>query len=848
MGVHTFFHKKTIFMHLAFSSKSILLFNANLISNHPAFLLVVFISTAYLAPTESIAQASKQREIKVSVADVTYEAESASLTGNAMKTEATGLSGDSKVGNIHENAAITFSSTVDDEGLYNMVVTYCSGDNTRSLAVSVNDGPAENQRTPSTGGWNLPGTIKYQVRLNAGVNVIKLFSDAGGYCPDIDKISISRKSADELKLPFGANHEIVYDASTLEYDVFFNGSRIISDASAAVKNGPAMLKSPDYKSISHDVATINDDFGDGEQHTITLSAPGLPEMKQVFFTYPSRNYFLLEVEISGDNLSSNYMAPLSSATANILETGDNRALFVPFDNDAWITYDAKSMNSTMSSISSEVSAIYENNSRIGLILGSVEQGVWKTGIKTVGAACNLTELCVWGGFADKLVTRDEKVHGSISGSSLKSPKIFVGYYDDFRTGLEEYAKSVAIASPRYIYSWTKGTPLGWNSWGVIQSKISLENSKSVADYFANQIPEFRSDTTAYIDLDSYWENLTIGGVTGDFGPLTEFANHCKSKGLQPGIYWAPFVDWYKTARPVENSNYNYSDLWMKANGSYHDLDDCRALDPTHPGTQARIAYLIAKFKKCGFTMIKIDFIGHAAIEADGYYDPNVKTGMQAFRQGMQFLVDQLDGQMLVSVAISPNLASGPYAHIRRIACDAMSSIENTKNTLNSTSYGWWQSHIYNFVDADHIVFGNETEGVNRARFTSGLVTGTLTLGDDFSTIGPWTERIQKLVRNSELLEICRGKTAFLPYDANTGKDASEVFVRRDDNATYLAIVNYGENTADYAIDLGRAGLDPSTSYDVRELYSSELSSSVVDTLRVTVPASDSKIFKILGNR
>ena len=84
------------------------------------------------------------------------------------------------------------------------------------------------------------GNDKVSVCLNAGVNIIKLYSDAGGYCPDIDKISIPRKSADEIRLPFGANHEIVYDASTLKHDVFFNGSRIISDASATVKNGLAM--------------------------------------------------------------------------------------------------------------------------------------------------------------------------------------------------------------------------------------------------------------------------------------------------------------------------------------------------------------------------------------------------------------------------------------------------------------------------------------------------------------------------------------------------------------------------------------------------------------------------------
>ena len=84
------------------------------------------------------------------------------MTGSARKKEAPGLSGDLKVGNIHENAAVTFSVTVDHEWLYNVVVSYCAGDDTRGLAISVNDGPAENQSTPSTGGWSLAGTIKYQ--------------------------------------------------------------------------------------------------------------------------------------------------------------------------------------------------------------------------------------------------------------------------------------------------------------------------------------------------------------------------------------------------------------------------------------------------------------------------------------------------------------------------------------------------------------------------------------------------------------------------------------------------------------------------------------------------------------
>jgi hypothetical protein len=866
--------------------------------------------------------------VTVTCADAHYEAESATLANGASISSCSTCSGGSKVGNIYNTASVTFRINACSAGLFNLVVSYSSGDNTRSLSVSTNNGTPVTKNTPSTGGWNTPGTISYQVALNAGANTIRLYQAANGYAPDIDRIFIPASpiqtytisgfvkdasnaailstvslsgastaqvatdangfyqftqlnagnytvtpskaqyafapgsltysslttnqtnqnftgtfdASSSVTMAFGANNSIIYDKTTRKYHVIFNGVEIISEAIASVKNGTSTLNSTGYTSVANTSSAISDGFGSGTKYTFTLTGIGLPQMQQIFYTYPSKDYFFTEVMISGSSLTSNYMSPLSSTRANIQSSGDNRSLFVPFDNDAWITYNAKSMSTNTTNISSELGAVYDNSSRKGLVVGSVEQNIWKTGVKTTGTGSSLSELVVWGGYTEQAVTRDARVHGTISGATLKSPKVFVGYYADIRVGMEDYAKSQAIAEPRYLFNWTAGTPFGWNSWGVIQSQISLSKSKAVVDYFANKLPAFRNDNTAYINLDSYWDNLTTGGLTGDFSQLTEFVNYCKSKGLQPGIYWAPFVDWGKTSRQIEGTSYNYSDVWTKVNGTYHDFDGCRALDPTHPATKQRIANLIAKFKACGFTMIKIDFIGHAAIEADSYFDPTVKTGMQAFNHGMKYLIDQLAGQMLVYVAISPNMVTSQYAHMRRVACDAMSSIGNTENTLNSTTYGWWQSHIYNFIDADHMVFGNETEGTNRARFTSGLITGTPILGDDFSTSGTWDSRNQNYAQNQELLDISRSKTAFQPVEANTGTNASEMFVKQIGSFVYLAVVNYGTSSKTFNVNLGRAGLSTTTSYSVKELYTA-VTSTVTGTLSVTLPASDSRIYR-----
>src|SRR5690606_15592960 len=133
-------------------------------------------------------------------------------------------------------------------------------------------------------------------------------------------------------------------------------------------------------------------------------------------------------------------------------------LFVPFDNDAFVRYNAISTVGGVDCSSAEVSAFYDNDSRKGLVTGSVEHMVWKTGVKCKGGTEKLTELAVCGGYTDEKVTRDKGRHGSIEGSVLKSPKIFVGYFGDWRTGLESYGKANRIQEKPYVFSWDKPVP------------------------------------------------------------------------------------------------------------------------------------------------------------------------------------------------------------------------------------------------------------------------------------------------------------------------------------------------------------------------------------------------------
>ena len=650
----------------------------------------------------------------------------------------------------------------------------------------------------------------------------------------------ARNDADLVHIRFGKNGLIAYDLKTREISVYEDNKAVFSNVYTEAKIGDELISSKSYTDRTFIETPVSDGFGKGKKYAIKLTGTNMPEIDLVFYTYPNREYFLYKTEIKGANLKSNYIAPFCGNFAAV--TGDARTLFVPFDNDTFINYDAKPFAGDMQNISSEVGTVYDNTSRKGFVIGSVEHTTWKTGVLSEAKKGSANTVKVWGGYTASEVTRDRITHGSISGNTLKSPLIFVGCFNDWREGFEEYGKANRIAEPPYVFNWTKPTPVGWNSWGVIQEKLTYDKATKVADFFSDSLTGFRTGNTAFIDLDSYWDNMVKGG---DFSQLKAFANHCKAKGLQAGVYWAPFVDWgFKSGgdRKVEGGDYRFGDMWTKVSGGYHDIDGARALDPTHPGTQRRIAYTIKKLKECGFKMIKIDFLGHATAESTHFYDTTVTTGMQAYRKGMEFLIDQLGSQMLIYAAISPNLAAGRYVHTRRIACDAFKSIHDTQYTLNSLTYGWWQTYVYNYIDADQLVLDRQSVGENRARVLSGIITGTFITGDDFSEHGPWSEHAKEWYQQKELLKIIENGKAFLPVEGNTGTGASNMFSRRIGDNLYLAVFNYDTNAQTLVIDAKRIGLSQEHLYNGSELLQGG-KISLNNSTKINMPGADAMLFK-----
>jgi len=632
------------------------------------------------------------------------------------------------------------------------------------------------------------------------------------------------------------NWKVSYDASQKGVVVEKNKQIILNKLYASYKLGDRMVTTKDYTKYTIKEVSVSDKFGKGTAFKITYTEKGLPTLVQVFYLYADKNYVLTEFSLlSKSEIASNYMAPVNvDAMPEILTKGDNRALFIPFDNDKWVRFQSHPL--TFKNLTSyEVTAVFNTNDRNGLIVGSVEHDNWKSAVQMSGTdSQNIKSLLCYGGVADS-TTRDNKEHGALKGKTIKSPKIMIGFFDDWRKGLEEYADANAIVTPPK--AWGKAVPFGWNSWGVLQFKLTFEKAMQVSDFFKNNLQNnhfVNSDKTVYIGLDSGWNSFTEE-------QLKAFVQKCKNNGQIAGVYWTPFTDWGKNKdKNIKDSpSYKYQDVYLYANGKPQDLDGAYAIDPTHPAIEDQMKITSALFHRCGFEYVKMDFMTHGAMEADKWFRPEITTGIQAYNYGLN-LMDKYFGDMFINLSISP-IFPAQYAQSRRIACDAWNKIKDTEYTLNAVSYGWWADRIYQFNDADHVVLQEATEGENRARVTSAVVTGLFITGDDFSEGGSLEgkEKAKKFLTNAKVNAVAKG-ISFRPVEGNGEKSENQFVYTDKDGNTFYAVFNYKDEDITVDIKLDRLGLNNSISIRGEELWTGEI---INPKSPLTVPAKDVKMIK-----
>jgi len=618
---------------------------------------------------------------------------------------------------------------------------------------------------------------------------------------------------------------------------------------------------------------INDEFGPGVKVSVKNTGDNL-SFWQNFYFYSKHDYIVLETVVeSPDAVTTNYIAPVAAGTEVALGAGgsnkevlsigqadDPRFLFVPWDNDGFIRYRSDRLMGASESYG--VTAIYDNTSRQGLVIGAVTHDVWKTGIRIRsglgrGAAAPIAEFRVFGGIASA-VTRDSEPHGSLIGYQVASPKIFLGFYSDWRDGLEEFGKACALVSPPL--PWDHGPPFGWNSWSALAFDISYDLYKQASDFLKNDIPGFtNSNSRIYVNLDSRW------GFTQE--QYRSAVRHLRSNGHRAGnyggfySYWGDMEGQLNTIVEGTNGRYTYRQILLKDRRGrpLPPISGALSLDPTHPGTIQRAVAQIQGMIDLGFEYVKLDFMSHGAREG-AFYNRNIRTGVQAYNYGMQKFIESIqehiDNQkFFISLSIAPLFPSN-FAHARRISCDVFGDIGWTEYLLNSLTHGWWQGGtIYAFNDPDHIALYNsynhrEPHSYNESLsgYVSRAIAGGLLIDSEDFRQSEARERARQILQNEEINKMASTGRSFRPVEGKAGEGAADTFVRfdADEGVMYLALFNFSkENSKTMTVSLDRIGLNARRTYRVRNLLTLSDEPSVSGGfLTVTLDPAQPKLFKL----
>ncbi|CAM4146403.1 hypothetical protein KIPE111705_42675 [Kibdelosporangium persicum] len=687
---------------------------------------------------------------------------------------------------------------------------------------------------------------------------------------------------------------VVYQTGKGTADVYWRGAKRIKDFASEVTLPGRTISTKDYRNSCR-----------YRDNTVTCERYGMPTLRQRF-TFDGPDHFFVQVELSsGETLSTSKMSPVvadSPGAVDIGTNGDRRMLLVPVDNDAWVRYESKPIDDvTPEQRSFEVTTVFDDTSRRGFVFGSIDHDTWKSGITAQGRRGKLDRLEVTAGLTDYQYdygTADNKYqhnreslpHRPITGTTVTSPRMMVGYFDDWRTGMETFGR--ANAKVTGTRTWDKGTPFGYNSWGGLGSAVAnpaLMNETS--DFIAGRLPEFKGESKPYVGIDSYWDALLdpqwqFENPGTSWKKLEDYVAHVRANGQEPALYFQPFTNFWKEG--IDNQiggtalcdgcpNQTLRQMALKANGEPILLNGGWALDPTNPGVLNRSRLALTKFRELGVRYVKMDFFTHGMLESDSWFDPSVHTGLQAFHKGMKQVVAWAGEDTFIDLAISP-LFMGQYGNARRISCDVHGSMNNwheenpdlyqksTENLLNSVTYGWWLDEVYEYNDGDHIQFGNYyydkdnkallfdgtnpaqpriwPENHNRARVTSAVITGVYLISDDYSASGDpeLKRRAAKFLTNPEINAVAEIGRTFRPVDGDTGFRANTMYVLNHGRDTYLAVFNFDKSgPRRFSIDPERIGLRSRNTF--RELWSGRTFTSHGRT-EITVPSEDAVIYRI----
>lgn len=565
---------------------------------------------------------------------------------------------------------------------------------------------------------------------------------------------------------------------------------------------------------------LSDKRNNGRVIYATYEENGL-RLVQHFELLSGKPFFIISCyveDLRHRTTESNFIAPLDFGYPDencdpLFRSLDQKMLLVPYDNDMWVRYESTPLKPGRTSY--DVTAVYDEKTNRGLIVGALDFTDWKNAVK-----CSFTDArcyTAFSGIADE-GTHDCMPHGTLIGETVSSSRFMCGWFDDIRCGLEEYGKVCMEGKPSFI--WNGSVPFGWNSFAGLSMEMPLvQHWREASRFIKEELPNFYgADGGTYINLDANFF-LSKKEIKSAIGEMHE-------RGQKAGSYMAPLIAHSLLGMiPLRGSaGKTMKSIIMKDSegNAFPAIDGSVPVDITLPAAEKNLRLWIQELVDDGFDYIKIDFLSHGAVEGPRH-DKSIRTGRQALSRFYDILREELDPgktgrEIFVDLSIAPLFPAGG-GHGRRCCCDAFGHHEDVRYVLNALNFGWWTSGtLYRFADPDHTVlyhaFPDKRESTDlnsaRSRFLASAISGTvMLLSDNYGPTGEEAdvqnarERALELANNPEINRIARLGIAFRPLDLKS--DTADLYYLHHDGSVYVAIFNFDSQEKEMMVPLERVG-------------------------------------------
>lgn len=499
---------------------------------------------------------------------------------------------------------------------------------------------------------------------------------------------------------------------------------------------------------------------------------------------------------------------------------DQKMLAVPYDNDMWSRYE--SLSPACGRKSYDVTAIYDENSLEGFIIGALRFDVWKNAIRW--AAHDARSFIAYCGAADE-GTHDCCPHAPVSGEWVESAPFVFFWSEDIRAGLEKYGDMCAsLVSAR---PWKREkTPFGWNSYSALGMGLKLSHWREAGDFMKEELPDYcDGDGVTYVNLD--------GAFGLDQEEIKSTIDALHARGQKAGWYANP-CNWFPAGgdMPIsyfvamdevrsEEPEIRIGDLFLRDHQGnvMPAADGTVPLDVTHPAWEKMARATIRRLIGLGVDYLKLDFLSHGSVEGAHYQKEY--TGRMALNLAYRILSEEIDAagrEIFVSLSIAPLF---PYflGNARRSCCDTFGHHEDVRYVLNALNFAWWTNgRIYRYNDPDHVPLylsvidgrGATTEAEARSRYYASVISGTvMMLSDNYGPEGDAEvirmsrERTRRFANDSKVNDIARLGRAFVPVEIRDG--ATPFYTLSHEGRHYAAIFNFsGERqTLSFSAERGR---------------------------------------------